>query len=222
MTVPPTPHTQLTRHPERGSTDRAELDALLDESLVGHLAVVRSDGSPLVLPIAIARDQDQVLVHGSTGSTWLRQAAAGAPVCLEVTAVDALVVARSAFESSIQYRSAVLFGVCTVLEEPQRSQALDVLTDHVLPGRVAEVRRPTAKELAATLVLALPISQWSLKTSHNWPGDDAQDVAGDAWAGVVPLHPQRHGTPEPAPDLRAGIEVPASVRGLSQPGSASR
>src|SRR5512146_3063035 len=209
--------TAVTRLPEYASADRAALDRLLDEQIVGHVGLVRPDGYPVVLPTAIARDGDRLLLHGSTGSPWMRAAAGGAPVCVQVTAADAIIVARSAFESSLRYRSAVLFGVCEPLDGQQKQAALDTLTDRLLPGRVREVRGPTAKELAATLVLALPIAEWSLKVSDGWPDDPGEDVAGDAWAGVVPLA-VAYGAAAPAPDLRRGIEVPPSVRRLAGPG----
>lgn len=205
--------TALTRLPEKASTDRAELDALLDECLVGHVGFT-VNGQPVVLPTAIARDVDRLLIHGSTGSQWMRHLASGAPVAVAVTAVDGLVVARSAFESSMHYRSAVIFGVCCGIEEDDKRRALDVLTNASLPGRVAEVRSPTTKELAATLVLALPIRTWSLKVSDGWPEDPVADVAGSAWAGVIPLR-TAHGLPQDSPDLRSGIPVPRSVRELS-------
>ena len=134
---------------------------------------------------------------------------------MQVTAADAIIVARSAFESSLRYRSAVLFGVCRALYGEQKQAALDVLTEHLIPGRTQEVRRPTAKELAATLVLALPIAEWSLKVSDGWSEDPESDIAGDAWAGVLPIV-TGYGEPAGAPDLRQGIEVPASVRQLAQ------
>ncbi|HET7432387.1 MAG TPA: pyridoxamine 5'-phosphate oxidase family protein [Nocardioides sp.] len=200
------------RLPELASTDRAALDRLLDEALVGHLALVADDGTPAVIPTAVIRDGDRVLCHGSTGSRWMRRLATGVPTALAVTAYDALVVARSAFESSIRYRSAVVFGSCTpVVDDKER--VLDLVTERLLPGRVAEVRRPTAAELAATLVLALPIEDWSLRVSDGWPEDAEEDLAGSAWAGVVPLLTS-YGAPEAAPDLREGIDVPPSVRGL--------
>lgn len=205
--------TRITRLSELGSRDRGALDALLDQAQVGHVGVVR-DGLPVVVPTAVARDGDRLLMHGSTGSGWMREAAAGAPVCVTVTVIEGLVVARSAFESSMLYRSAALFGRCTSLDAAEKRQALDLFTEHLLPGRVAEVREPTTKELAATLVLALPIERWSLKISDGWPEDPEADVVGPAWAGVVRSR-TRFGVPEPAPDLRAGIEVPASVRSLS-------
>jgi nitroimidazol reductase NimA-like FMN-containing flavoprotein (pyridoxamine 5'-phosphate oxidase superfamily) len=209
--TPEPPRTEITRLREKGSTDRAALDALLDDCRLGHFALIR-DGAPLVMPTAVVRDGDRVLAHGSTGAPWLRALAEGVPTCLAVTAWDGLVVARSAFESSIHYRSAVLFGSCTPVADAER--ALDLITEALLPGRVAELRRPTAKERAATLVLELPITDWSLKISAGWPDDPPEDVAGPAWAGVVPRH-VRHGAPLAAPDLSPGIPVPASVRALA-------
>lgn len=203
----------MTRLPEHASTDRAELDRLLDGSRVGHFAFVL-DEQPVVIPSAIARDGDTVLAHGSTGAGWMRRLADGRPVCLGVTQFEGLVVARSAFESSMLYRSAVVFGCCAVVDDPvEKRSALDLLTSSFLPGRVAEVREPTKKELAATLVLRLPLDEWSLKVSADYPEDPADDVAGPAWAGIVPLHAS-YGAPAPAPDLSTGIDVPASVRAL--------
>ena len=157
-----------------------------------------------MIPTAIVRDGDRVLAHGSTGSRWMRALAAGAPTCLAVTALDGVVVARSAFESSLHYRSAVLFGACAPLPDDEKEAALDLVTDALIPGRVAEIRRPTRRELEATLVLALPIAEWSLKVSDGWPDDPPEDVAGDAWAGVLPML-TGYGRPVPAPDLRDGI-----------------
>ncbi len=213
MTTPD--RTRITRLREKAVSDRAVLDALLDGTHVGHLGLVDDDGRPVVIPTAVVRDGDRVLMHGSTGSPWMRRAGSGVPVCLTVTAMDGLVVARSAFESSIHYRSAVLFATCAALAGGERERGLDLITEALLPGRTAEVRRPTGAELAATLVLAVPIVEWSLKVSAGWPDDPADDVAGDAWAGVVPLTGS-YGPPRPAPDLRPGIAVPDSVRRLGQ------
>jgi hypothetical protein len=154
-----------------------------------------------------------VLIHGSTGSRWMRALADGAPASVAVTSLEGLVVARSAFESSMQYRSAVLFGSFTPVPDADRPHALDVLTDSLLPGRLLELRRPTVKELAATLVLSMPIGEWSLKISGKWPEDPPEDVDGDAWAGVVPLEVVAREAVA-APDLRPGISVPKSVRDL--------
>lgn len=208
------PRTKITRLRTKARTARAELDALLDSARIGHFGLVDGDGRPVVIPTAIVRDGDRVLAHGSTGSHWMRTLAGGVPTCLAVTALDALVVARSAFESSMHYRSAVLFGACTPLPRDEAAHALDLVTESLLPGRVAEMRRPTGRELEATLVLTLPISEWSLKISDGWPDDPPADVAGDAWAGVVPLV-HGYGTPLPTPDLRPGIDAPPSVHGLA-------
>ena len=202
--------TQITRLREKARTERAELDALIDATRVGHFALVDPAGHPIVIPTAIVRNGDQVLAHGSTGSRWMRMLATGVPTCLAVTLLDGLVVARSAFESSLHYRSAVLFGACAAITADEKEAALDLITESLLPRRREEIRRPTARELAATLVLALPISEWSLKVSDGWPEDPPEDVAGDAWAGVVPIVTS-YGEPLAAPDLRPGVELPASV-----------
>ncbi|HEY8302125.1 MAG TPA: pyridoxamine 5'-phosphate oxidase family protein [Jatrophihabitans sp.] len=203
--------TDITRLREKASTDRAQLDALFDSCLLGHFGLTTDDG-PVVIPTAVVRDGDRVLAHGSTGSPWMRRLAAGAPTCLTVTALDAVVVARSAFESSLRYRSAVLFGACAPVAD--RDRALDLITERLIPGRSAEIRRPRQAELAATLVLELPIEQWSLKISAGWSEDPDDDIAGDAWAGVVPMT-SGYAAPLPAPDLRAGIAVPPSVERLA-------
>ncbi|HEX8095912.1 pyridoxamine 5'-phosphate oxidase family protein [Jatrophihabitans sp.] len=211
-----------SRMAERVSADRDALRRLLADVPVGHVGFVTEDGQPFVLPIAIARDGTDVLLHGSTGSRWLRLIATGIPVSLAVTALDGLLVARTAFESSMHYRSAVLFGRCAALEGAEKLAALDKLTDALIPGRVAEVRRPSAKELAATLVLRMTVEDWTIKISDGQPDDLAEDVAGPAWAGVLPLV-SRYAEAREAPDLRPGIEVPDSVRrllrGRSEPAS---
>jgi nitroimidazol reductase NimA-like FMN-containing flavoprotein (pyridoxamine 5'-phosphate oxidase superfamily) len=200
------------RLPEKARDDRAALDALLDDTRVGHFAVVADDGTPAVIPTMVVRDGDRVLAHGSTGSRWMRRLATGVPTALAVTAYDGIVVARSAFESSIRYRSAVIFGACTTVTDG-KERFLDLVTEALIPGRSAEVRRPTKAELAATLVLSLPLDDWSLKVSAGWPDDEDDDVAGPAWAGVVPVR-QVYDAPLVAPDLREGIAVPPSVRSL--------
>lgn len=205
------PRTAVRRLPELQRHDRADLDAVLDAGRVAHLAVV-DEGQPLVLPFAYVRDGDEVLLHGATASRTLRQLATGAPTCATVTLDDGLVVARSAAESSLHYRSAMVLGACHVAADPL--DALRRLTEGLLPGRWAEVRPTTRKELAATLVLVLPIEEWSVKVSDGDPEDPPEDQALDIWAGVLPLE-HRTGAPIPAADLRPGIEVPASVRHLT-------
>jgi hypothetical protein len=204
----------MSRMPEKGVRDLGQLYALLDSQYVGHVGLVR-DGGPVVVPTGIARDGDRLLVHGSTGSGWMRLLADGADACVTVTSLHGVVVARSTFESSFHYRSAVLFGRFTALQEADKRAALDVVAEHFIPGRTGEVRASTAKELAATLVLAMPIDAWSLKVSEQWPDDEPSDVEGDAWAGVVPMR-TTFGDPQPAPDLRDGIPIPPSVKRLGQ------
>jgi len=216
MSEQPGERTRITRLRDKERTERAELDALLDSAVVGHFALADPDRGPVVIPTAIVRDGERVLAHGSTGSRWMRALAGGPATCLAVTELDGLVVARSAFESSLHYRSAVLFGTCTELGGAERARTLDLITDKLIPGRSGELRVPTRRELEATLVLALPITEWSLKVSAGWPDDLPEDLDGDAWAGVVPLQ-RSYGEPRPAPDLAAGIPVPPSVRALGRP-----
>lgn len=205
-----TERTRVRRLPEKQVTDRAVLDAVLDAGRVAHVAVAGPDGQPFVLPVGYARDADTVLVHGSTGSRLFTALAAGAPTCLTVTLLDGLVVARSVFESSMHYRSAMVLGRATPLEGADKLRALERVTEHLLPGRWADARRPSRKELAATLVLSLPLAEWSVKVSDGPPEDEAEDLGLPLWAGVVPLH-ERLGTPVPAPDLRGDPPVPAYV-----------
>ena len=205
-----------TRLADRGGTDRAALDTLLDEVLVAHVGFTSTEG-PLVLPIGFARDGDRLILHGSTGSRWLRILASGGQACATVTALDGLKVARSAFESGMRYRSACVFGRCEVVSGADAERALGIFTNRVLPGRTSEIRRSSPRELAATLVLALPITQWSYKSSDGFSEDPPEEVAGDAWAGVVPLR-TGYDQPIPSPDLRDGIPVPASVLSLTDPG----
>ncbi|MCU1584904.1 MAG: flavin-nucleotide-binding protein [Microbacteriaceae bacterium] len=203
-----------SRMPEKYTRlEAAALAALVADARVGHFAFV-VDGEPRVLPIAIVADGEDILLHGSTGSSWLRLLATGIPVALSVTAIDALVVARSAFESSMNYRSAVALGSCSPVED--RAAALDRLTDALIPGRVGELRRPSAKELAATLVLRMTVAEWSLKISDGWPEDGPDDVAGPTWAGVLPLK-TGYRQAVAAPDLAPGIAVPPSVEKLLRP-----
>jgi nitroimidazol reductase NimA-like FMN-containing flavoprotein (pyridoxamine 5'-phosphate oxidase superfamily) len=205
----------VTRLGEKQTASREALDALLASTPLATIALVR-DGHPTVFPTGFTRVGDDLVVHGSTGSPWLRALAAGAPAAVSVTTLDGVVVARSGFESSFHYRSAVLFGAFEPVPEADKVRYLDALTEAFIPGRVAELRPSTRKEIAATLALRMAITNdnWSLKVSAGWPEDPDSDVAGDAWAGVVPMTTV-YGDPRPAPDLTAGIEVPQSVRSMT-------
>nr|MDP9167261.1 pyridoxamine 5'-phosphate oxidase family protein [Actinomycetota bacterium] len=196
-------------------SSRRALDALLDSTPLATVALVR-DGHPVIFPTGFARVGDDLVIHGSTGSPWLRALATGVPAAVSVTTLDGVIVARSAFESSFRYRSAAIFGVFEPVPDADKVKLLEFLTDSFIPGRVAELRESNRKELAATLALKLPIARdnWSLKVSAGWPEDPEEDVVGDAWAGVVPMA-VTYGEPAAAPDLRSGIALPASVRTLA-------
>jgi len=208
------PSTAVSRLAELQSTSRRQLDDLLDSTPLATVALVR-DGHPVALPIGFVRIDDEVVIHGSTGSPWLSALAGGAPAAVSVTMLDGVVVARSGFESSFHYRSAMLFGTFETVTD-DKVRYLETLTDTFIPGRVAELRASTRKELAATVVLRLPIGpdNWSLKISEGWPEDPESDVAGGGWAGVVPITTS-YGTPMRAPDCDESIPVAASVLQMS-------
>ncbi|HEX7826373.1 MAG TPA: pyridoxamine 5'-phosphate oxidase family protein [Mycobacterium sp.] len=210
-----TPLTRISRLSEKQDTSRSRLDELLDSTPLATVALVRDD-HPVIFPTGFARIGDDLVIHGSTGSPWMRALAAGAAAAVSVTALDGVVVARSSFESSFQYRSATVFGVFEQVPDADKLRFLDAVTEKFIPGRVAELRASSRKELAATLALRMPIKadSWSLKISDGWPEDPDEDVAGNAWAGVVPMT-VNYGDPLPAPDLTPGIAVPASVRAMT-------
>ncbi|CDP88597.1 pyridoxamine 5'-phosphate oxidase-like protein [Mycolicibacterium farcinogenes] len=205
---------QIRRERERARTDRPDLDAVLDAAAVGTLATV-VDGQPWVVPMLYARDGDRIILHGSTGAGALRHVAAGAPAALCVTLLDGIVVADTLFDSTANYRSAVVRGHLTVIDPAEAGYALDLMSDALIPGRSAEVRSSTKKELSATLALALPIEPdgWTVKVRDAPPSppDDAADSGG--WAGVVPLRTVA-GDPIPAPWVNADIQAPESVHRL--------
>jgi uncharacterized protein len=211
-----TPSTKVSRLSEKQTTSRDQLDDLLDSTPLATVALVR-DGHPVIFPTGFARVDDELVIHGSTGSPWLRALAAGAAAAVSITALDGIVVARSGFESSFRYRSAVVFGVFERVPDADKVRYLDRLTEAFIPGRTPELRASTRRELAATLPLRLPIGtdNWSLKVSDGWPHDPDDDIAGDTWAGVVPMT-VTYGAPLPAPELRPGIPVPESVRAMTR------
>jgi uncharacterized protein len=178
---------RVIREPQRGRYDRETIDAILDEALICHLGF-EVDGQPYVIPTLHARVGDTVYVHGSAASRMLRHLAGGVRVCLTVTLVDGLVLARSVFNHSINYRSVVLLGTAQLVPHDGKLEALRALTEQLAPGRWDEARQPTAKELKATWILALPIEEASAKVRVGPPEDDPEDEHLPVWAGVVPVH----------------------------------
>jgi nitroimidazol reductase NimA-like FMN-containing flavoprotein (pyridoxamine 5'-phosphate oxidase superfamily) len=200
--------TAVRRLPDKQVRDRSALDAVLDAALVAHVAVL-DGGRPYVVPVGCARDRDELVVHGSTASRAFRALAAGSPTCATVTLLDGVTVARSQFESSMQYRCAMVLGTFEVLHGTAKERALEVLAARLLPG-LNGARTPSAKELLATAVLALPLQDWSLKVSAGFGEDAPGDLERPVWAGVVPmLH--SWGPPVSAPDLAPGVPAPSSI-----------
>ena len=211
-----TPRTRLRRLPELAHYERQAVYEVLDATAVCQVATI-VDASPLVLPTLFVRDGDRLLLHGSRSSRLLRAMLAAPSVCVSVTIVDGIIVARSSFNSSMAYRSATVFGPAALLETDQeRNSALELLIDRLLPGRSKEVRPSSASELSRTSVVTVAIEEASAKVSTGPPEDDEADIAGEAWAGVVPLRSVVE-TPIPAPDGAVGrgeVELPDSVRRL--------
>jgi uncharacterized protein len=198
--------------PKRGVYARASIDAILDEALVSHLAFTGEDGQPYAIPTLHARVGDEVWVHGSSASRTLRTLGRGAPACLSVTLVDGLVLARSIFNHSVNYRSVIVLGEArAVIGSEEKRAALAAFAERVAPGRWADARPPTPSELKATSILALPLDEASAKVRTGPPVDGDADHELDVWAGVVPIRLVR-GEPVPDPALRAGIGLPHYLR----------
>jgi uncharacterized protein len=208
-----TERTTLHRLSERGKTDRADLYAILDAGLICHLGVI-VDGYPVVLPTGYGRAGHVLYLHGSSGNQTLR-AADGHEVCVTVTHLDGLVCARSVFNHSMNYRSAMIFGTARLVtgDEP-RLAALRAITEQLVPGQWDYARQPTRKELAATMILELPLAEASVKVRAGPPHDEPEDYGTDTWAGVLPAQ-LIFGAPEADPELRAGVGVPGHVSGLA-------
>jgi nitroimidazol reductase NimA-like FMN-containing flavoprotein (pyridoxamine 5'-phosphate oxidase superfamily) len=214
----PSTRTTVRRLPERGVYERAAIDVVLDAALVAHLGFVH-DEQPFVIPTLQARVDDHVYVHGSAASRTLRALSSGIPACLTVTLLDGIVLGRSVFEHSMNYRSAVVLGTATRVDDPiEKLVALEAFTEKLLPGRWAEARRPTRKELKATSVLRLPLDEASAKIRDGGPTDgDTPDAELEIWAGHLPLV-VRALAPVPDPSLRPGIPVPAALVRFRRPG----
>jgi uncharacterized protein len=197
-------HLRVRREPQRGRYDRETIDAILDEALYCHVGF-EADGRPYVIPTLHARVGDLLYVHGSAASRMLRNLAAGVPVCVTVTLLDGLVLARSVFNHSINYRSAVVVGTATLVEGDEKLAALRAFSEHVAPGRWDTVRAPTEQELKATWILSLPLAEASAKVRSGPPEDEPEDVGFPVWGGVVPVHLAAEA---PLPDEHAGGFAP--------------
>ena len=205
-----TDRTRVKRQPDRSRDDRALAYEILDEGLVAHVGIV-VDGQPFVIPMAYGRDGDRLLLHGAKASRLLRTSGGGVPVCVTVTLLDGLVLARSTFHHSMNYRSVVVIGEARRVEgDDERSRCLDVLVEHIVPGRTAEARGPNRVELRQTDVLALAIDEASVKLRTGGPKDDPEDLDLPIWAGVVPLTLTR-GEPI-ADDGIDGLPLPMALR----------
>jgi uncharacterized protein len=219
--IPRTDRTTVRRLPARGAYDRALIHSILDEGLICHVGFV-ADGRPFVIPTIHVRAGDRLYIHGSPASRMLKALAGGVEVCITVTLVDGLILARSAFHHSMNYRSVVLFGEARAVDDPaEKARVLQVLAEHLVPGRWRDIRVPTSGELKATSVLSLPIDEASAKVRTGPPVDDEDDYALPIWAGVLPLSIAA-GEPVPCPRLLPGIEPPSYASSYPGPGDGSR
>jgi nitroimidazol reductase NimA-like FMN-containing flavoprotein (pyridoxamine 5'-phosphate oxidase superfamily) len=205
MSGPDPTRTRVRRTPQRGVYDAETIEAVIDDALVCHVGFV-SDGTPYVIPMACARDGDRLLLHGSTASRLMRTLEAGSEVCVTVTHLDGVVVSRSVFDSSMNYRSVVVIGRAEAIIDPEsKLRALRVLVEHLVPGRWQEARSPSDQELRATTILSLPLSEASAKVRSGPPEDDDADLTLDVWAGEIPL---RTISLEPVPDPKLDRAIP--------------
>jgi nitroimidazol reductase NimA-like FMN-containing flavoprotein (pyridoxamine 5'-phosphate oxidase superfamily) len=211
----PTERTQVKRLPKRGKYDRETVYAILDAGFVCHVGF-SVDGQPYVIPTNYGRAGDTLYLHGSAASRMLRTLSGGVPVCVTVTHVDGLVLARSAFHHSVNYRSVVILGTARLVEDPaEKMAALRIFTEHVLKGRWDDVRQPTEQELKATMVLALPLEEVSAKVRTGGPVDDEADYALPVWAGVLPLETVAQ-PPQPDARLKSDTPLPAYLKNYSR------
>ncbi len=215
--APPSERVRLRRKRERGSHDRAVIDAILDEALIAHLGIADEHGQPFVIPTLHARSGDTVYLHGSPASRTLSALKDGLPACLTVSLLDGLVLARAVMHHSANYRSAMVLGHARLIERPdEKLAALEAIVEHIVPGRWAEARGPNENELKATAVLALPIEEASAKVRTGPPLDDEPDYELPVWAGVIPIVSEAH-TAVADPRLPAEIAIPPSATRYARP-----
>lgn len=206
--------TRLRRLPERGSVDIQLAHKIIDDSRICHVGFTL-DGQPYVVPMALGRDGETILLHGSVVSRLMTNLSDGLPCCVTVTHLDGLVLARSSFNSSMNYRSLMVFGSASLVsDEMEKKRGLDILVEHLAPGRLADLRPSTRKELNATTLLTLPLETFSIKSRSGPPGDAKGDLDAPIWAGVIPLA-LTAGNPVPAPDMPADVTLPGYLKRLS-------
>ncbi len=200
----------VKRHDDREIFDRDAVNALLDSEYVAHVGFIDADiNEPFVIPMAYARDNDRILLHGSTGSRLMMQLAKGAQMCVTVTKLNAIIVAKSAFNSSMNYESVMIFGVGKRLEDSEKLAAMDKVTEGLVPGMTSYARPTTAKEAAGTMIIELPIEKYSLKSRRGGVIDEPEDKELAIWSGVLPLS-RSYGQAETASDS-AGVAVPPHI-----------
>ena len=200
----------VKRHDDREVFDREAVNSLLDSEYVAHVGFIDADiNEPFVIPMAYARHEDRILLHGSTGSRLMMQLAKGAQMCVTVTKLNAIIVAKSAFNSSMNYESVMIFGQGKRLEDSEKLAAMDLITEVLVPGMVNYARPTTAKEAAGTMIIEVPIDKFSLKSRTGGVNDEPEDKELPIWSGILPLT-RHYGQAETAPDS-AGIEAPAHI-----------
>lgn len=200
----------VKRHDDREIFDRDAVNALLDSEYVAHVGFIDADiNEPFVIPMAYARDNDRILLHGSTGSRLMMQLAKGAQMCVTVTKLNAIIVAKSAFNSSMNYESVMIFGVGKRLEDSEKLAAMDKVTEGLVPGMTSYARPTTAKEAAGTMIIELPIEKYSLKSRTGGVIDEPEDKELQIWSGVIPLERVK-GEPITAPDSE-GLAIPSHI-----------
>ena len=218
---PTTEHTKVRRLPERGKYDHETVYSVLDEGLICHVGFIATDDRPVVIPTSYGRKDNRLYIHGSAASRMQRILATGIDVCVTVTLMDGMVLARSAFHSSINYRSVVILGKAKPIEDSrEKAEALYAFSEHLLPGRWAEIREPSEQELKGTSVLVIELDQVSAKVRTGPPIDDAEDYSLPVWAGVLPME-AKFGEPQPDPKLTPNIRVPDYLKGVSRKSSRS-
>src|ERR1700674_882693 len=214
-TTTPTPRTRIVREPQRAVYDRDAVHHILDEAFLCHVGFV-ADGQPFVIPTSFGRDRDVLYIHGSAASRMLRNLDQGVAVCITVTLLDGLVLARSVFNHSMNYRSVVILGKATLVDDPEEKlAALRILSEHILPGRWDDARQPNERELKATSVLRVPIEEFSAKVRVGPPIDDEEDYSFRTWAGVVPME-MVAGKPIDDVSLLPGAGAPDYVRNYTR------